>query len=42
MKPQYRRNFPNLWNFPGFEKICRAIPREVSGARENDYARLRD
>ena len=24
--------FPNLWNFPGFEKVCRAIPREV-GAR---------
>jgi len=30
VKPQQCREFPNLWNFPGFEKICRAIPREVS------------
>jgi len=30
VKPQQCRDFPNLWNFPGFEKICRAIPREVS------------
>ena len=26
VKPQQCRNFPNLWNFPGFEKICRARP----------------
>jgi len=32
VKPQQCREFPNLWNFPGFEKICHAIPREVSEA----------
>ena len=36
VKPQQCRDFPNLWNFPGFEKICHAIPREVSAA---DYRR---
>ena len=30
VKPQKCREFPNLWNFPGFEKVCHAIPREVS------------
>lgn len=30
VKPQQCRDFPNLWNFPGFEKVCRAIPRDVS------------
>ena len=29
VKPQQCRDFPNGWNFPGFEKICRAVPREV-------------
>jgi Fe-S-cluster containining protein len=29
VKPQQCRDFPNGWNFPGFEKVCRAIPREV-------------
>lgn len=29
VKPQQCRDFPNLWNFPGFEKLCRAVPREV-------------
>jgi uncharacterized protein len=29
VKPRQCRDFPNLWNFPGFEKICQAIPREV-------------
>lgn len=29
-KPRQCREFPNLWNFPGFEKICRAIPTELS------------
>jgi Fe-S-cluster containining protein len=29
VKPQQCRDFPNKWNFPGFEKICRAIPREI-------------
>lgn len=37
VKPQQCRDFPNLWNFPGFEKVCRAIPRAV-GAEE--YERL--
>jgi uncharacterized protein len=37
VKPQQCREFPNLWNFPGFEKTCRAIPREVS---PEEYARL--
>jgi Fe-S-cluster containining protein len=32
VKPQQCREFPNLWNFPGFEKICHAIPRKVSAA----------
>ena len=30
VKPQQCRDFPNLWKFPGFEKNCRAIPREIS------------
>ena len=30
VKPQQCREFPNLWNFPGFEKLCQAIPRMVS------------
>lgn len=29
-KPRQCREFPNLWNFPGFEKICHAIPHEVT------------
>lgn len=32
VKPQQCRDFPNLWNFPGFEKECRAKPVVVSGA----------
>ncbi len=36
VKPQKCREFPNLWNFPGFEKVCHAIPREVS---EVEYGR---
>ncbi len=32
VKPQKCKEFPNLWNFPGFEKVCHAIPREVSAA----------
>lgn len=30
VKPQQCRDFPNLWNFPGFEKVCHALPREVT------------
>ncbi len=27
VKPQQCRDFPNGWNFPGWQKECRAIPR---------------
>jgi uncharacterized protein len=37
VKPQQCRDFPNLWNFPDFEKTCRAIPRFVN---EVEYRRL--
>jgi len=37
VKPQQCRDFPNLWNFPGFEKNCCALPRLVS---EAEYRRL--
>ncbi len=37
VKPQQCRDFPNLWNFPGFEKVCRAVPRLVEA---EEYARL--
>ncbi len=30
VKPQQCRDFPNLWNFPGFEKECRAKAVVVS------------
>ena len=30
VKPQQCRDFPNGWNFPGFEQICRAVPRQIS------------
>lgn len=33
VKPRQCRDFPNRWSFPGFEKLCRAIPREI---RESD------
>jgi Fe-S-cluster containining protein len=29
VKPQQCRDFPNTWNFPGWEKQCRAIPVEA-------------
>ena len=37
VKPQQCRDFPNLWNFSGFEETCRAIPKRVS---EEEYRRL--
>jgi Fe-S-cluster containining protein len=37
VKPQQCRDFPNLWNFPGFEQTCRALPKLVS---EEEYRRL--
>ena len=30
VKPRQCSEFPNLWNFPGFEKICHAKPVDVS------------
>lgn len=36
VKPRQCRDFPNLWNFPGFEKVCHALPHEVS---DEEYAR---
>jgi len=37
VKPQQCRDFPNLWQYPGAERFCRAIPREVSA---EEYVRL--
>ena len=37
VKPQQCRDFPNLWNFPGFEQSCRSIPRLVDAEQ---YVRL--
>jgi uncharacterized protein len=37
VKPRQCRDFPNLWNFPDFEKTCHAIQRLVS---EEDCRRL--
>ncbi len=37
VKPRQCRDFPHRWRFAGFEKICRAIPRQVS---EADLQRL--
>ena len=37
VKPQQCRDFPNLWNFPGFEKVCHAIPQMVG---DEEYQRL--
>ncbi len=28
VKPQHCLDFPKVWNFPGFEKVCRAILRD--------------
>ena len=32
VKPQQCRDFPNRWNFPGWQTECRAIAREVPAA----------
>lgn len=37
VKPQQCRDFPNLWRHPDADKLCRAVPREVS---EDEYVRL--
>ena len=36
VKPQQCREFPNLWNFPGFEKVCQATPHTVD---QEEYER---
>lgn len=36
VKPQQCRDFPNLWNFEGFERFCQAVPRVLE---ESDYRR---
>jgi Fe-S-cluster containining protein len=36
VKPGQCSDFPNLWNFPGFEKICHALPRRLS---DDEYQR---
>jgi hypothetical protein len=41
VKPKQCRDFPNLWNFPGFEKVCRAVPKTVgSGEYQELLARV--
>jgi Fe-S-cluster containining protein len=41
VKPRQCRAFPNLWNFPGFEKVCHAVAREVTAEqREELLAKL--
>lgn len=37
VKPKQCSDFPNLWNFPGFEQSCRALPKVVS---QEDFANL--
>jgi Fe-S-cluster containining protein len=37
VKPRQCRDFPNLWNFPDFEKVCQAVPCQVG---EEEYCRL--
>jgi len=29
-KPGQCRDFPNRWNFPGFDELCDAVPVELS------------
>ncbi len=37
VKPRQCREFPNLWNFPNFQEVCHAIPKQVT---EEEYAQL--
>lgn len=30
VKPEQCRGFPNTWNFPGWEKVCEAIPIPIA------------
>jgi Fe-S-cluster containining protein len=36
VKPQQCRDFPNLWNFPGFQRSYQAIPVEMG---EEEFGR---
>src|SRR4051794_3601147 len=29
VKPQQCKDFPNKWNFPGWQQVCEAVPTEV-------------
>lgn len=40
VKPQQCRDFPNVWRFPGFERICQARPVEMGEAEYR--ARVRE
>lgn len=40
VKPQQCRDFPNLWNFQGFERFCRAIPRVLETTEYEARVRL--
>ena len=35
VKPQQCRDFPNLWNFPGFTQLCQARPVELEAPEWN-------
>ncbi len=37
VKPRMCQGFPNLWNLPGWQKVCQAVPRSVTA---EDYERL--
>lgn len=37
VKPQQCRDFPNRWNFPGFEKVCKALPKILN---EQEHKKL--
>ena len=34
VKPQQCLDFPNRWNFPGWEKVCQAKPRLIEESAE--------
>lgn len=39
VKPQQCRDFPNGWHFPGFEKVCQAVPKPVNEAGWEEMAK---
>ncbi len=38
VKPQQCRDFPNKWNFPGFDRFCRALKMDTTDACEEPPA----